>query len=123
MTPKCEYKVGDWVCCDDGFYGQIVEVFDDVDEPHAYVEFSTGGGGGCLPFAFDELEPAEPPKEKVSDDRLTEIIRNAVRAYVFELDQHDYDDDAEIFAVLLNQFEMTESEFNSIMGCTFEQYR
>ena len=113
-----EFKVGDWVYGDDWCHGQIVEIY----EGTAYVEYATDRGGGICVFELSELRPAEPPEERVSDDRLTKIIRNAVRAYIFE-HKYDFDDDTEIFTDLLNQFEMTESEFNSIMGCTFEQYR
>ena len=42
-----DFRVGDWV------YGEIVEI--DQDREVVYVEFETYGGGGCLPFGFDEL--------------------------------------------------------------------
>lgn len=45
-------KVNDVVYIYDEFTcGQVVEVKEDT----AYVEFSTSGGGGCLPFNFSEL--------------------------------------------------------------------
>lgn len=34
-------------------FGIIVEIKDNI----AYVEFTTSGGGGCLPFEFEELKP------------------------------------------------------------------
>lgn len=45
-------KVNDVVYIYDEFTcGRVVEVEEDV----AHVEFSTSGGGGCLPFNFSEL--------------------------------------------------------------------
>lgn len=55
--------------------------------------------------------------------RLKDILRNAIDAYVFELDQHDYESDDEIYSVLLNQFCMNDSDYINIMGCSFKQHR
>ena len=46
------FKVGDRVYANDWCEGTIVEIENDV----AHIEFSTDGGGGCLPFGLDELE-------------------------------------------------------------------
>ena len=59
----------------------------------------------------------------IKNDRLMDIIRHAIVAYFYELDQQDYETDDEMFRVLLNEFNMTEYEFDTIMGCTFEQCR
>lgn len=48
------FRVGDLVYASDWCYGEIVEI--NQDERIAYVEFTTGNGGGCLPFGFDELK-------------------------------------------------------------------
>lgn len=56
-------------------------------------------------------------------ERLKEIIRNAVIAYEFELDQQDYYTDEEMHKVLLNEFSMTDDEYTEIMGNTFKQRR
>ena len=55
--------------------------------------------------------------------RLKEILKHAIAAYVFELDEQDYYTDEELYAVLLNEFSMTEEEFQEITGKTFEQWR
>lgn len=47
-----DFKVGDKVYASDWCEGIIV----DIDGEFAYVEFSMGNGGGCLPFGLNELE-------------------------------------------------------------------
>lgn len=49
-----DFKVGDCVYASDWCYGVIVEIKNDI----AHVEFEAGCGGGCLPFALDELKHA-----------------------------------------------------------------
>ena len=50
-----EFKVGDCVSVKEDFItGTIVEIKNIFNI--AFVEFSTGNGGGTLPFDFDELE-------------------------------------------------------------------
>lgn len=44
-------------------------------------------------------------------ERARQILRNAIRAYEFELDQQDYDTLEELHRVLLNEFNMTEEEY------------
>ena len=48
-------------------------------------------------------------------DRLKAILRNAIIAYKFELEQQDYDSEEEEHRVLLNEFGMTENEYRAIM--------
>ena len=59
----------------------------------------------------------------MTKERLKEILRNAIIAYEFELDQQDYHTDDEMYSVLLNEFNMTENEYEEIMGATFAQRR
>ena len=118
-----KFEIGDWVYAGEWCYGQILELEDDC----AHVEFDTGFGGGCLPFELSELELAPAPDTHDDDsimdiDRLKEILRHAIAAYIFELEQ-GYDSDDELYAVLLNEFDITDNEFVEIMGCTFKQYR
>lgn len=50
-----KFKVGNHVSVKEDFItGTIVEINKIFNV--AYVEFSTGNGGGTLPFDFDELE-------------------------------------------------------------------
>ena len=49
-------------------------------------------------------------------ERAIEIIRNAINAYEFELEQQDYLTANELHNVLLNEFTMTEDEYMQIMG-------
>ena len=60
---------------------------------------------------------------QISNIRLKEILQHAITAYVFELDEQDYYTDEELYAVLLNEFCITEEEFQEIMGKTFKQWR
>ena len=57
------------------------------------------------------------------ESRLREILKNAITAYVFELDQQGYYTDEELYQVLLNEFSITTEEFEYIMGATFKQWR
>jgi hypothetical protein len=123
-----KFWIGDWVYAGDWCYGQIVDsAVDDDGTVYYYVEFDTGSGGGCLPFELSELQLAPEPDTHDDDsimdiDRLKEILRHAIAAYIFELEQ-GYDSDDELYAVLLNEFDITDNEFVEIMGCTFKQYR
>lgn len=59
----------------------------------------------------------------IQSARLKEILKQAIIAYVFELDQQEYYTDEELYRVLLNEFGMTDKEFQEIMGKTFNQWR
>ena len=52
----------------------------------------------------------------MDNSRLKEIIRHAILAYEFELDQQDYETDEEAHEVLLNEFYMTDEEYHEIMN-------
>lgn len=48
-----EFKIGDLV---EDIYGAFMEgIIVEIDDNTAFVEFSTGNGGGRLPFEFSEL--------------------------------------------------------------------
>lgn len=49
-------------------------------------------------------------------NRYEKILRNAIIAYEFELENQDYETSAELHAVVLNEFGMTEEEYNTVMG-------
>lgn len=56
VKPKRAFKVGDRVeVIDDFIIGTIVE----LHGSYADIEFSTAGGGGCLPFELMELTHCE----------------------------------------------------------------
>lgn len=48
--------------------------------------------------------------------RYKNILRNAIVAYEFELEQQDYETEADLHAVVLNEFGMTDEEYKEIMG-------
>lgn len=48
--------------------------------------------------------------------RYKNILRRAIIAYEFELEQQDYETEADLHAVVLNEFGMTDEEYNHIMG-------
>lgn len=50
-------------------------------------------------------------------NRYKNILRRAIIAYEFELEQQDYETEEELHAVVLNEFGITDEEYNGIMGC------
>ena len=48
--------------------------------------------------------------------RYKNILRRAIVAYEFELEQQDYETEEELHAVVLNEFGMTDEEYKNIMG-------
>lgn len=48
--------------------------------------------------------------------RYRNILRNAIVAYEFELEQQDYETEEDLHDVVLNEFGMTDEEYNDIMG-------
>ena len=48
--------------------------------------------------------------------RYESILRRAIIAYEFELENQDYETEKELHTVVLNEFGMTEEEYNDIMG-------
>ena len=51
----------------------------------------------------------------MTTERLQSILKNAIIAYEFELEQQDSETEEEIHTVLLNEFDMTEIEYKIIM--------
>ena len=49
-------------------------------------------------------------------DKIKNIIWNAILAYEDELEQQGYDSPEELHKVVLNEFEMTEDEYQEVMG-------
>jgi hypothetical protein len=49
-------------------------------------------------------------------NRYKNILRNAIVAYEFELENQDYETEKELHAVVLNEFGMTDEEYNYIMN-------
>lgn len=47
-------------------------------------------------------------------NRLLSILKNAIVAYEFELEQQDYGTEEELHKVVLNEFGMTENEYNYV---------
>jgi DNA-binding protein Fis len=60
---------------------------------------------------------------KLANERLREVLKHAITAYTFELDSQDYLTEAELYSVVLNEFQITNEEFEEIMGMTFKQWR
>ena len=50
----------------------------------------------------------------LSPKRLTQILRRAIIAYESELDDQDYESEEELHKVLLNEFSMSEAEYQRI---------
>ena len=50
----------------------------------------------------------------LSPKRLTQILRMAIIAYESELDDQDYESEEELHKVLLNEFSMSEAEYQRI---------
>ena len=48
--------------------------------------------------------------------RYKNILRRAIVAYEFELEQQDYETEEELHAVVLNEFGMTDEEYKNVMG-------
>ena len=51
-----DFKIGDYVFCEDWLFGEIVAIFEDG----ASVEFETSGGGGTMFIPYDRLRHAPP---------------------------------------------------------------
>jgi hypothetical protein len=47
-------------------------------------------------------------------NRLLSILKNAIVAYESELEQQDYETEEELHKVVLNEFGMTENEYNYV---------
>lgn len=71
-------------------------------------------GGFGLPDTKEDMEKKLKPA--LSYNRTTEILRNAILAYEFELEQQGYKTSADVHSVLLNEFGMTEDDYESVMG-------
>ncbi len=52
---------------------------------------------------------------RITKKKLIEILQNAIVAYDFELEQQGYDTEEELHTVLLNEFGMTEEEYQYIV--------
>ena len=57
----------------------------------------------------------------MTNERLRSILKNAIIAYEFELEQQDYPTAEELHVVLLNEFEITEEEYIEVMKRRYSQ--
>lgn len=57
----------------------------------------------------------------MTTERLQSILKNAIIAYEFELEQQDYPTEEELHVVLLNEFGMTEEEYIEVMKRRYSQ--
>ena len=57
----------------------------------------------------------------MTTERLQSILKNAIIAYEFELEQQDYPTEEELHVVLLNEFGMTEEEYIEVMKRRYNQ--
>jgi len=53
---------------------------------------------------------------EITISRYKNILRRAIVAYEFELEQQDYETEEELHLVVLNEFGMTEEDYQNIMG-------
>lgn len=54
-------------------------------------------------------------------NRYKNILRNAIVAYEFELENQDYETEKDLHAVVLNEFDMTDEEYRYIMGVNADE--
>lgn len=47
--------------------------------------------------------------------KMKQILKNAIIAYEFELEQQDYNSEEDMHKVLLNEFQMNEEEYKEVM--------
>lgn len=94
----------------------------DIDE-YLYVfkhwNDSIDGWGVTINLAYDACARNERLigiTENVIN-RYKNILRRAITAYEFELEQHNYETKTDIHDVVLSEFGMTDEEYNNIMGC------
>ena len=57
----------------------------------------------------------------MSNKRLKYILRNAIIAYEFELENQNYKSEDELHAVVLNELKITEEEYKEIMRYHFKK--
>lgn len=55
----------------------------------------------------------------MKNERLKEILKNAIIAYEYELEEQDYRSAECLHEVVLNELEMTEKEYLEIMGSAY----
>lgn len=52
----------------------------------------------------------------ISIKRAKEILKRAIVAYEFELEQQDYETEEDMHKTILNEFGMTQNEYETITG-------
>lgn len=79
---------------------------------------ATDGWGAAINLANDAIARNERLIELTNSllNRYTKILRNAIVAYEFELENQDYETEKELHVVVLNEFDMTDEEYRYIMG-------
>ena len=87
------------------------------DVLHSWTK-AINGWGEAINLANDAIARNERLIELTDSllNRYTKILRNAIVAYEFELENQDYEKEEELHAVVLNEFDMTDEEYRYIMG-------
>ena len=57
----------------------------------------------------------------MNKQKALEILKNAIVAYEFELEQQDYETEEELHQVVLNEFGMTDEEYEYVFKYNAEQ--
>ena len=52
--------------------------------------------------------------------RALEVLKNAIVAYEFELEQQDYESEEELHWVVLNEFDLTQEEYEYVFNYNTE---
>jgi hypothetical protein len=124
---------GDGIACqigDNWFYfdGSTAEEYDNVAEYkevmltsdiitniyNVLCEFKTEFEDEYLYYYYYLIENLKLGGEKMNTERLLSILKNAIVAYESELEQQNYETEEELHKVVLNEFGMTENEYNYV---------
>ena len=99
------------------FFGESLDKY--IDIMHSWTR-ALDGWGEAINLAQDACKRNDRLIGLTENviNRYENILRRAIVAYEFELENQDYETEAELHAVVLNEFGMTDEEYNYIMnGC------
>jgi hypothetical protein len=96
-------------------FGNSLDEYKDV--LHSWTK-AINGWGEAIDLATDAIARNEKLIGLTDSllNRYKSILRNAIVAYEFELEQQDYETEEDLHAVVLNEFGMTDEEYRYIMG-------
>ena len=101
-------KIIEWL------FGHNLEEYKDI--LHNWTK-AINGWGETINLATDACKRNDRLIElsEIIIHRYESIIRNAIVAYEFELENQDYETEKELHTVVLNEFGMTDAEYHDIM--------